>query len=286
MKLMILTLSLLAIEAQAQLVSDSILVEGHYRKFHYVQPAANAPVTNLLFLLHGSGGKGQDMVKPAARLQSAAPKEKLLLVFPDGYLHFWNECRRKSNAVANLENVNEEEFFRQMIQYFKRRYKINDKRVFVAGFSGGGHMSYKLGLTMPHRFKAIGAIVANMPDSASSDCSAAGIARPVIIINGTADGTNPYNGGEMFVNNANFGIVRSTEQTFKYWASLAKYKGEPIHRFVPDSDTTDTQQLESFQFKEKGKPEIIMYKVVNGKHEYPAGMDAYETIWKFFREQQ
>lgn len=285
MKTVILALCLLAVEARAQLVSDSILIEGHYRKFHYVPPAENTVVTNLLFLLHGSGGNGRDMLKPAAGLQAMSATEQLLLVFPDGYLHFWNECRKKSNAVTNLENINEEEFFRKMIDFFHRRYNVHENRVFVAGFSGGGHMSYKLALTMPRRFRAIGAIVANLPDSASSDCLSAGIARPVIIINGTADGTNPYNGGEMFVNNASFGIVRSTDQTFRYWASLANYKGEPKHRFLPDKDTTDSQQLETYQFKQKGKPEIIMYKVVNGKHEYPAGLDAYVTIWKFFREQ-
>ena len=285
MKFLLFFASLWWFEAQAELVSDSIMIEGHYRTFHYQQPAGSSKFRSLMFILHGSGGKGQDMVKPAAALQAVSVSEKVLLVFPDAYLHFWNECRRKSNAVANLENINENEFFNQMILYFQKRFNIDQRRVFVCGMSGGGHMSYKLGLTSPEKFRAIGAVVANLPDSASSDCIAAGIAKPVIIINGTADQTNPYNGGEMFVNNASFGVVRSSDQTFKYWASLANYAGEPLHRILRDKDTTDNEQIETYQYRERGKPELILYKIVNGKHAFPHGIDAYLTIWKFFKEQ-
>jgi len=52
-------------------------------------------------------------------------------------------------------------------------------------------MVYKLGLTISDRIKGIAAIVANIPDSASCDCTLAGKALPVLIINGTAENVNP-----------------------------------------------------------------------------------------------
>src|SRR5213075_2893991 len=124
--------------------------------------------------MHGSGSRGEDMRKHTTQLEAIAGKEKLLLVYPEGYQHYWNECRRYATSAANKENINENAFFGSMISYFQRKYGIDKDKVYAAGFSGGGHMAYKLGLTMPGEVKAIAAIVANMPDSASCDCRLSG----------------------------------------------------------------------------------------------------------------
>ncbi|RYY18397.1 MAG: poly(3-hydroxybutyrate) depolymerase, partial [Chitinophagaceae bacterium] len=251
----------------AQFKSDSILVDGIYRSFHYFEPAKLEPGGNLLFLMHGSGGSGSGMAKTTTKLQARSATENLMIVYPDGYLNFWNECRRYSTARANTDNINEEAFFKSMIHYFDSLYKIDQKKVFAAGMSGGGHMAYKLGLTMPGTIHAIAAIIANLPDSSSIDCTPSGIPLPVLIINGTLDETNPYNGGEMFVNNSSFGVVRSTEKSFEYWSNLAGYKGKPVKKLLPDADPLDKKRIESYTFKEKKKPEVALLKVIGGHHD-------------------
>ena len=138
---------------------------------------------------------------------------------------------------------------------------------------------------MPEKIRAIAAIVANQPDPAWSDCSEAKLPVPVLIINGTLDETNPYEGGEMFVNNASFGVVRSTENTFRYWAGLAGYKGEPVKMVLPDTDPTDKKIIESYTFKDKIKPEVTLLKVIGGKHDYPNDIDVYLYAWDFFKRQ-
>ncbi len=57
--------------------------------------------------------------------------------------------------------------------------------------SGGGHMPYKLALTMPKKIKAVTAVIANLPDTNNLDCIE--VKRPiaVMIINGTEDPLNP-----------------------------------------------------------------------------------------------
>jgi polyhydroxybutyrate depolymerase len=267
----------------AQLQSDSLLIEGRYRNFLYMARSAPKPGASLLFLMHGSGGRGSDMAKTATKLESISKKEKLVIVYPGGYQNYWNECRRYSTAVANKEDVNEQAFFNGMINYFDSLYKINRKKVFAAGMSGGGHMAYKLGLTMPGTFQAIAAIIANMPDSSSMDCVPAGKPLPVMIINGTLDETNPYNGGEMFVNKASFGVVKSTEKSFEYWWKLAGYQGSPVKKMLPDVDTADHKQIESYTFKWKGKPEVVLLKVIGGHHDYPNDVDVFLYIWQFFK---
>jgi polyhydroxybutyrate depolymerase len=282
-KLLPIFLALLPGKSFCQLTSDSILVEEHYRTFQYYKPARPTNGGSLLFVMHGSGGSSNDMLKRTTRLEALAGKENLLVVYPDAYLHFWNECRKYSTAAANKEDINEQAFFQAMINYFQEKFNISKENVYAAGFSGGGHMAYKLGLTMPGTIKAIAAIVANMPDSASSDCAVAHKALPVLIINGTADNVNPYNGGEMFVSNSSFGVVRSSENSFGYWATLAGYTGEPKKDLLPDTDPADHKTIEKYYYSEQHKPPVVLLKVINGKHDYPGDIDVYLYAWEFFR---
>ncbi len=269
--------------SNSQLKVDSVLIEKHYRTFTYNKPLSNLNGGSLLFVMHGSGGSSSDMIKRTTKLEAMAAREKLLVVYPDGYQHFWNECRKYATSAANKEDINEQAFFSAMIKYFHRKYQISESNVFAAGFSGGGHMAYKLGLTMPGKVKGIAAIVANMPDSASCDCILAGKPLPVLIINGTEDKTNPYNGGEMFVSNASFGAVRSTENTFAYWSTLAGYTSAPEKKVLPDTDTADHKIVEQYNYRRPGKPPVTLLKVVGGHHDYPNDFDVYVYVWEFFK---
>jgi polyhydroxybutyrate depolymerase len=272
-----------SLSANSQLATDSVLIENHFRTFTYYPPAMNSSKASLMFIMHGSGGSSDNMIGISKNLAAIAAKENLILVYPNGYLHYWNECRKYSTAVANKEDINEQAFFTAMINHFNEYYKIDTSRVFASGMSGGGHMAYKLGMIMPGKIKAIAAVVANLPDSASCDCIASGKALPVLIINGTADGTNPYNGGEMFVNNASFGVVRSSEGSFHYWANLAGYNGQPKVELLPDNDPNDQKRIEAYTYKQKKHPTIQLLKVIGGKHDYPNDIDTYVYIWNFFK---
>ncbi len=276
---------LLSVAAHSQLITDSILIKGHYRTFSYNKPSADITGGSLMFVMHGSGGSGSDMIKPTANLQAIAGNEKLLIIYPDGYLHYWNECRKFSTAEANKIDIDESAFFTAMINITRQKFGISKEKIFAAGISGGGQMAYKLALTMPDKIKAIAAVVANLPDSASCDCTYANKPLPVLIINGTSDGTNPYNGGEMFVNNASYGVVLSTEKTFAYWAALDGYKGTPEKTLLPDTDTTGHETIESYSFHEPHKPRVTLLKVINGKHGYPGDIDTYMYLWQFFKSQ-
>jgi polyhydroxybutyrate depolymerase len=278
-------LVLFSLAAHGQLITDSLLIEGHYRSFHFNKPAKGIKDGSLMFIMHGSGGNAKNIMKSTTKLDAIAAGENLLLVYPDGYKNYWNECRKYATSAANKENINENAFFKAMISYFTDRYDIDKKEIFAAGFSGGGHMAYKLGLTMPGDIKAIAAIVANMPDSTSSDCASSGRPLPVLIINGTLDNTNPYNGGEMFVNNTSYGVVRSTDKTFAYWAGLAGYKGEAEKQLLPDTDPADQRTIESYTYSENNKPAITLLKVIGGKHDYPGDLDVYVYAWEFFKAQ-
>ncbi len=296
-KLFILFISVcffISSEAQTEgsnlsLVSDSLAIEGNIRTFHYLnhkqenQKSKQKP--SLIFVLHGSGGNGKGMMNGSKKLAAIAEKENFVLVYPDGYKNFWNECRKMATSAANLEDVNDNKFFHEMISYFTSKFNVNPERVFAVGTSGGGHMAYKLALTMPEKFRAISAIIANLPDSSNMDCIERRSPMPVLIINGTSDEVNPYNGGEVKITGTKLGTVRSTDQSFRYWAQLSGYKGKPSIKNLPDTDPADGKTIQQFCYKKKGKPEVTLLKVENGKHDYPNDIDVHVESWNFFKRQ-
>ncbi len=270
----------------AQVIKDSIQIEGNYRSFQFMKP--NGPRTNgsLVFVLHGSGGSANEMMKATSNLLQKTASENVLFVYADGYKHYWNECRKASTALANKLNIDEEGFFMGMIGYFKSRYNVSEQKVFAVGTSGGGHMSYKLAMTIPKKIRAVTAIIANLPDTDNIDCSEAKLAIPIMIVNGTADPLNKYEGGMMQLgNNVMLGNVRSTDRTFRYWADLAGYKGDPLKSDVADNDPSDGKTIERYTYKEKGKPEVVLLKVIGGKHDYPNDIDVHVEAWEFFKRQ-
>ena len=268
--------------AKAQVINDSILIDGHYRSFHFNLPSKKSINLSLIFVLHGSGGNGLKSMKGTTKLVALSESENLLVLFPDAYLKNWNECRKNALAVSNIQNIDEDAFFTKMIDYCVAKYKINPQKVFAIGTSGGGHMVYKLAMTMPEKFKGITAIVANLPDSTNMDCIEKKVPMPVMIVNGTNDLTNPYNGG---ISAKNKGLVRSTNDTFQYWATLDGYKGEPFMEMLPNTDPSDGKTIEKYYYKEKGKPEVVLLKVINGEHNNPKDIDVFLESWSFFKRQ-
>lgn len=277
---------LFTLTASAQLISDSIEIENHFRSFHFNRPESNKKNKSLIFVLHGSGGNGKQMMDRAIELDKLSSSENFIVVYPDGYKRYWNECRKAAATPPNFENINEEVFFEAMIQYFKKQYWINEKKVFVVGTSGGGHMAYKLAMTLPEKIKAITAIVASLPEPSNFDCIDKKVAKPVMIVNGTADPLNRWEGGEIILGNGvNMGLIRSTESSFQYWSALAGFTGEPSKTALPDKDPKDGKTIERYQFKAKGKPEVTLLKVIGGKHDYPNDIDVHVEAWAFFKRQ-
>lgn len=266
-------------------ISDSILVNHIYRTFHYIAPAPGAAVTRLVFVLHGSGGSGIGRMKETMSLQTIAASEPVLFVYPDGYKNFWNECRKAATSAANLEDIDEASFFRGMISALSRTYGADSSAAFAIGFSGGGHMAYKLALTIPETFQAIVAIVASLPVDENMDCTPSGRPAAVMIVNGTNDQVSPYNGGVINAAGVTLGKVRSTDETFRYWSSLAGYSGAPVKELMPDSDTTNTTSIERYRHSAAGKPEVTLLKMVNGTHSDPKDLDIYREAWNFLKRQ-
>lgn len=67
-KSILLVLNFAITAANAQLITDSLLIDGHYRSFHFSDPG-KARKPSLMFVMHGSGGNGKDMMRSAVSLE-------------------------------------------------------------------------------------------------------------------------------------------------------------------------------------------------------------------------
>ncbi|MDZ7879954.1 MAG: prolyl oligopeptidase family serine peptidase [Saprospiraceae bacterium] len=261
--------SILAQGSYQTLQADSMKLGEYVRTFLYHTPQNLPKKPKLLFVLHGSGGSGQRMVQFTEHWFSklADAQGDVIVVYPNGYKEHWNECRKEANFEANLLNIDDNTFFEKMIDYFVQKYHINRKQVFVVGHSNGGHEVFKLAKERPRLFKKYAAVSANLPTPSNDDCVATNKPVSMMVINGTGDKINPYQGGEVVMTgSAKRGNVVSTDETMRYWANLAKKDFSKAIPFdFPDTDKEDGTTATQFSLTTK-KYTIRLIKIENGGH--------------------
>ncbi len=249
--------------------ADSLQIGEYSRSFLYHKPANVSNKPKLLFVLHGSGGSGKLITQFTEHWFSklADAQGDVIVVYPNGYKNHWNECRKEANFEANLLNIDDNTFFEKMIEYFVQKYGINKKQVFVVGHSNGGHEVFKLAKERPQLFKKYVAISASLPIPSNDDCEARQKPVSMMVINGTGDKTNPYQGGEVVMTGgAKRGSVISTDETMAYWANLAHEDFSKATKFdFPDTDKEDGTTATQFTLKNR-KYDIRLIKVENGGH--------------------
>jgi polyhydroxybutyrate depolymerase len=165
--------------------------------------------------------------------------------------------------------------------------------------SKGGHMAYRLGFEAPQLVAGIAAVAANMPVDANLDCERMGRPVPVMIMNGTADPVNPYNGGLVEISgDVSRGEVLSSAATAGYWAVLAGYKSGGQHQVWPQRAPADGTSVESTHWTGQGKVPVQLISILGGGHTVPNPvlslprilgatshqLDGAEVIWSFFNE--
>jgi polyhydroxybutyrate depolymerase len=193
----------------------------------------NAPV---VFVLHGAMQSAQMMrVSTGYEFERLADQHGFLVVYPHGYEEHWNDCRKQASYAARKRAMDDKGFLLALIEQFHSTHGIDRTRVFAMGYSNGGHLAYRLALELPDRITAIGVVGANLPTDENCACEETGRPIPVIIINGTRDPINPYDGGSVTLFGfANRGAVRSARQSAEYFVHLNELNVQPeLSRVAP-----------------------------------------------------
>ena len=287
---------------EGELRSSSVVVQGRRRTFVFYVPRNVRPDPPLLLVLHGSMMNGRRMrASTGQAFDELADREGFVVAYPDGYDGYWNDCRAVGDYDAKRLGIDDIAFLRALTDSLRREYHIDANAVFAVGASNGASMTYRLGLEAPDLVRGIAAISASLPTAEYQRCVASGRAVATMIVNGTDDPINPFEGGRVSL----FGIflrrgkVLSTLATANYWANLAGHRSPPAVHAMPDTDPDDGATATRSDWNDGGGPPVTLLAIHGGGHTIPHprlraprllghtchDFSAAKEIWDFFAAQ-
>jgi polyhydroxybutyrate depolymerase len=275
-------------------------VGGRDRSFSFYLPRSVERHPALLLVLHGSTMDGADMRHlTACGFDVIADREGFIVVYPNGYENHWNDCRVAGDYEAKRLGIDDVSFLRALVDGFVQQHGVARERVFAMGVSNGGQMAFRLALEVPNLVRGIAAIAASLPTTENQACVPLGRPVAVMVINGTADPLNPFEGGKVALYGLLYsrGMVQSTMATMRYWARLAGYSGAPSPEFLPDRDPGDGTIARRWAWSAENRPDVVLIEVQNGGHTIPLpqtavprilgrtshDFSACEETWRFFK---
>jgi polyhydroxybutyrate depolymerase len=252
----------------------------------------------LVVAMHGSGENGAEMrVETGYSFDRLADERDFAVVYPNGYEGYWNGCNITGDYSANRLDIDDVGFLSALAGKLATEIGIDRRRVFAAGVSRGGHMAFRLALEAPDRFRAVAAVSANVPSPENFKCKPTGHGTSsVMIVNGTADPLNPFDGGEVgLFGLVRRGTVRSSHESARYFAGLNAVAGAPQ---TSEIRTTDGTQVEQTLWR-GSDAEIELAAIQGGGHGLPqpyrrhprllgpspSQPNGAELIWDFFARQ-
>jgi polyhydroxybutyrate depolymerase len=253
-------------QLSAAIQRSTICVGDRERSYFAYVPANLPPESAVIIVLHGSGMDGKRMRECTGyEFDRLADQHGFAVLYPDGYRHNWNDCRKNAPFPAKRENIDDMSFIRALIDRFKIEQAIDDKRVYAFGYSNGGYMALRLAIEVPDEIAAVAAVAASLPTPDSLSCPQQGRTARVMLMNGTADTVNPYQGGVMRLR----GAVLSSKASAWSFAERNGIKAAPIASRLPKGRADDPTSVETLIWSADGKPAFCLYTVHGGGHVIP-----------------
>jgi polyhydroxybutyrate depolymerase len=237
----------------AESSTQTFNVEGVERRALVFANSAPLPKTGapLVFAFHGHGGNSQFS---ARKFQIHKYWPEAVVVYPQGLpaAGMYDPEGRKNGWQKRVGDLGDRDlkFFDSMLEWAKKQYKIDANRIYVAGHSNGGAMTYVLWSARSNLIAAYAPCAAGFGRDAVS-----AKAKPAIIFAGEQDEVVPFENQKRSMN-----FVLRLNQC--------------------DTNGTARSKEETF-YKSKVGADVLAY-IYPGGHPLPE--DAGEVIVKFFKE--
>ena len=223
----------------------------------------------LVLVFHGSAGDGETArMLYGYRWEALADSEGFVVIFPDGFEGHFNGCRKKGPYSANELDIDDIAYMRSIVGYAEERFAINAEEVIATGVSNGGQMALRMALEAPEMIALAAPIATAMPVAENMGCESSGRPASVLLMNGTDDPMNPYEGGTVALYGlvGDRGEVLSSAESAHYWASLAGHSSAPERLALPDLFAADDSTISLEQWIAPGKASIAHFTVHGGGH--------------------
>jgi len=208
-----------------------------------------------------------------------------------GYPRGGGQQTPESQPERRAAPVDDIAFFNEMLDHLGSKFSVDASRVYVVGLSEGGLMSFKAGCSLSDRITAVAAVGADMPKTMICLPS-----RPVsvLMINGTSDKVEPYNGGTE--HNLNV-VVLSAEDSAKDWSKIDRCNDKPEKSKLSAREKGGMEtRVDTYKSCQQDAG-VVLYSVKGAGNTWPGGeqyepentvgktssdLNANEVVWNFF----
>jgi polyhydroxybutyrate depolymerase len=290
-KFMIVALVSFFFLVQAQDEFRTLIFENLERTYLiHVPPSydAGTPVS-LLLMLHGRGGDGEGIAE-LTNFSDLADEHNFIVLYPDGLDNQWNYVK----DVPGYGSMTQDDaaFLLALLGEVSGQYTIDEKRIYVAGFSNGGFMTQRLACDAPEKFAAFASVAAagfgGMPQVCQTPSPLS-----ILLVHGTLDAVIPWQG----IVRGNGFVLAPVTDTLAFWSQYASCEGEVVDTPLPQKGESPETNVTLFFVGCEENNEVLLYAVQGGGHNWPGvddlmsqdwagttNMDirASEVIWEFF----
>ena len=242
----------------------------------------------LVIILHGHGESAENFERYTG-MSDKADTEGFIVVYPQalGDPSEWHTAIDGSNQRDDIR------FVRDIIDLLSRTYPIDQRRIYAAGHSNGGFMTYRLASALSDRLAAVGVTAGSigMVDDRGDTIRVAPPRFPVAVIHfhGGADPSVPYNGGPEDDGPDNIVSVRNTVQ---FWVTADHC---PAVRSARKVSANGNVIVDTYAPCAAGTA-VVLYTIVDGAHRWPGDdvpwwtfpgpditdVNATDRMWDFF----
>jgi len=254
---------------------------------------------SLILCLHDGGDDGKGIARITRRgFDKLSERNNFIVGYPEALNGYWNDAREDSISLSHYNEIDDVGYIDKVIEYAIDSFRIDADKIFVAGFSEGGLMAFRLACEIPNQIKGFAMVAASLSLDQIVECTP-DTTVSFMMISGTRDPLLPYEGGQYSIDEQELGSMLAAEEAINYWLEENNCSDRSSTKDIANRDTFDETRSERITYSDcENKNKIVLIRVVNGGHAWPGGRQyqtkrnigrvsqdflATEEIWKFFK---
>ena len=255
-----------------------------------IESRTNLPV---IFNFHGYQGQAYNFFN-RTDLIDIADENGVVLVYPqgaplDGGASHWNAAPLDSTnpSFVNKSNVNDLQFFLQLLEVVNQNNILDLNRVYAIGYSNGGMFSHFLACNTENVFAAIGDVAGTMLVDTYDNCNPSSPV-PVLKIHGTSDNVVSYNGYDQEG-------FKSVDEVINFWKENNRSNNVVFESlgsttiYSQFNNSSVNVNFEKYTYEsDENDSQIVHYKMIGGGHWWDYSFDedlkTSALLWDFFSE--